>query len=98
MCSRMKLRSFSRLTLRSCEEELTRPILADKGKEQEGDDENIADEQRLTKVTLCSFNKTMTMAMELTDFINDIDLFMELSLCLKEGWMNFFVALQQNRA
>jgi hypothetical protein len=43
-------------------------------------DDNQADEKRLTKITLPNIKKAMAVAMELTDFINDIDPFMGLSL------------------
>jgi hypothetical protein len=43
------------------EVELEQLIIADKGEEQEGDDENKAHEQKLTKIILSSIKKARTI-------------------------------------
>ena len=69
---------------------------ADKGEEEEGDDENKADEQRRAKVSLPSINKAMTMAMVLPDFINNIDPFMDLSLLGMDKLLHPYTDIQKD--
>jgi len=71
------------------EVELEQLIIADKGEEQKGDDENKAHEQRLTKIFLSSIKKVKTIQLNGQISLMILIRLWSVVFCLIEGWITF---------